>query len=553
MAMFVVIATASSITYLTVRISTATRVAPLLAALSLPLLAWPNWPYAYQQWSALPYLMAAPPLALLGWERDRPWYLFCAGLACGVAFWADITQSLPVTVALGGAIGLTWVADGRGAARALAHFASAFLACSAAALIYFWARGALAPLFDDMWVYPFTSYRDAATAWFRYAAGSELRIFFWTDRPPIMRAAVRLLCELPAALLPVATALALAAGSALAIAAVARRRGRMLARPSFVALVRMAFPATLAAAAVPLLLGVSVRDLSHMAFAVPLCATALVCVLYASPRPQGRWGALLAVTRTIVGLGLVAALALSALFHMVNRWQPGRAFANADDTIRDDCHVAFLEHATAPEDTVVVLPAGGFHYLLSSRRSAIPFSILFRDRSASPWSQWSRAGRAMAAQPPSVVLATAAEFEDLTREHPELAGRYFGDDGAYLLDQRRPGPRLPPDSTWHFEIVDGGGRLLQAGTWRMINADAGPRLQVLPPASPGAAFVGRIDADRVVLLPPGQKVAARLSPDGRLLEGTIGPRFDCRVMYPRASPNRFVAWRAGGPPAAPDG
>jgi hypothetical protein len=542
LAIFLVLALAASITYLVAKLATANRVAAALAGLSLPLLAWPNWPFAYQQWSAAPYLALAALFALLAWERSVAAYLLWAGVACGIAFWSDMAQAVPSTVALGGAVGLAWAADRRSRlGSGLAFFALGFLACIVAVLGYFWLRGALGAAINEMFIFPFSGYREPNVI--AYGAGKELRLQFWSKEPMLMRAAVRVLCELPIVLLPVVTGLGLVVGGMLVMTALASGLGsRPVPHARLMVLGRMAIPASLSAAAVPLLLGVSRKDLSHIAFIVPASVLALVCIVFAHGHPPGRWHRAAKVSRGVVLAALVGALGLSAYFHLTNCRETKSTFRDIDDKVRNECQVAFLDSATDASDTVVVLPGGGFHYLLSSRKNGIPFSVMFRYRSHTPPSHWARAADALARKPASVLLASRDELQDLVDARPELAARYFGEPGVYLLDEHRPGPTLPLESTWQYEVIDRAGRPVRRGTLHLRNADGGARLEVVEPtAGTARKYPGRIDGNRIVLLPPDQKAAAELAANGGSMEGIIGTRIDCRARAPRAWPHRFVA------------
>lgn len=531
----------SALCYAAVKLGTRRRTAGILAAASAGLLSFPNWPFAYQQHSFPIWSIGAVVVALLAQGR-APRLLVIAGALAAVGWWTDLTQAVPSTVGLALAIAFAWGLSGRTVWKAVGAFALGFTALQACCVGYYAARGALRSLVDDMVVYPLVHYPKGNAI--PFGNGREWWIGNVAAQPGFMPEAGRFICDGALVVVALGCALAVVAGGALVILLVRARLFKRPATPELAAWIGgIALAASNGAAAVPILLGVSRGDLAHVGFMVPCSAVSFFAVLLGTPRNRIPYAD---CARGVTVLVSSCVVTFAAYFHVhaFLAMPKGARVGDLDRAIRSNCQVKFVEMASDPKESVVVLPGAGFNLLYADRRSAIPFTALFYETETSPPEQWARAASSIAKERPPFLLADEFQFIKLVQTLPAIATTYYGEDGLYLRHTSNA-KNVELGKRWSYRVTSPKGDLLLTGAMEILESAPGSPLQTHMFAYGATVPVqGRFSRGTLILLPPGQKVVARLSADGRTLRGIAGNRGDCRYVMPLESPSGTMGFEA---------
>lgn len=537
----------STLSYAAVKLTTERRTAGVLAAASAGLLSFVTWPFAYQQHSFPIWSIGAAVLALLAQGRAHR-YLAMAGALAAVGLWTDITQAAPATVGLGFAIGFAWALAGRPVWKAVGSFGLGWMAMQACWLGYYAARGALRALIDDMIVYPLVHYPKGNAIPFGYQR--EWWIGNVAAQPGWMPEAGRVIAEGAIVVVALGCVLALLPGAALVVLVVRQRFFERRLAPELAAWIgSVALAASNGAAAVPILLGVSRGDLAHIGFMVPCTAVSLLSVLLGTPRHRIPY-ADCARGVTVLCMSCVVAFALYFHVHAYVAMPKGARLGDLDRAMRNACQTQFIDMAANPKDNVVVLPGAGFNLLFAERRSTIPFTVLFYEPELAPPHQWALAASNIVERRPTFLLTDAIQFSRLVQAKPAIANAYFGQDGLYLRRDVRPG-RRELGKHWDYRVTSPAGPVILIGKMEVLASPPGEPLQTnMIVNGVDNPVQGRFSGDTLVLLPPGQKLVARLSEDGRKLRGIAGNRGDCRMVVPsegQTGSMGFEATLAAGP------
>ncbi|HXK16650.1 MAG TPA: hypothetical protein VNG33_02505, partial [Polyangiaceae bacterium] len=298
-------------------------------------------------------------------------------------------------------------------------------------------------------------------------------------------------------------------------------KNRAGAPPTSEAFQRLLVTCALAGAAFPVLINKTRSDLCHIGFVAPGCAL-LLLALIGQPLGAAQPGRRVLMTlQATAALGVAASLLVAAWFGWSNARAPyvRRALADIDRLARSDFRVDSDDELLLPTDLTVHLPPGyfpgGFSYLLSRRQSAISFSILEDDGQYFA-EQWPVAAREVKSRRPRLMKITRADLQKLASYQPEISSMYFGYDGRYMLDERRPGPEIPEKSSWTYQIAGG-----ESGTASLATSHGKLTVTLHTPRGDAGPVLGSIDADRVAILHEWQVYVGKLSPNGQTIDGHV--------------------------------
>lgn len=492
---------------------TGRRWAGVLAGAFTPLVSWPTWPNAYHDLTAQLFLLLAlrlafRALAVSALLRARAWCW--AGVCAGLAFWTSLAQGTAGTFALLVAASLTgFLLEGRKNAQHVATwFSAGFAAVAGVLALYGLATRSLGAMLRAVFVFPFTKY--GATNVTAYAEDMQIWIDRWSSAKPELALGAKVICHAVALTLPLATL------AALLVAVVAIVRLLHESHAASADFCRLVLTAALAATAVPVLVSKTRSDLCHIGFVAPGCALVIVATLaYPAYRARGFRAA-----QGVVALGVASVLTVAGWFGARNAFAnfERRPFRQIDALTRGAFSVDSDDELLAPTDLTVHLPPGyypgGYAYLLSRRHSAIAFSIL-EDDGEYYADQWPEAANEIVARRPRLMKITRADLTKLASYRPEIAKMYFGFDGRYMLDDKRPS-RIDGDSAWTYTLSN-----REAGTIT-LKANGG-QLRAVFRNNAGATgeLAGSIDGDRVAILHSQRVYVARLSADGTAMTGHV--------------------------------
>jgi hypothetical protein len=368
----------------------------VVAALGAPipaLIAFAVWPYPYPAWLAWP--LAAGALAVLARSTEDRGALCKAGVLLSLS--ALVLQAQGVPLAFGITLGLFVAARGR-RLRTAVWFAGGGLLALVPFLLYFAVHGALSDLVWHTVTWPTTYYYNGAIRGTGLFAG--VREYYERRGLCQVGPLSRLydLSVLGAAGLPTVGAVA-------AAFALLRRRADVFLTALALGALFVYLPN----------LRPAMSDNPHFAFAALVPAAALLVVVGRGPR-LGHW---------IIG---ALALALVLVYaDRARRFGPYRArYLDFDAFAARYWKVEPIVRLTVPGDRVVVLPYGGWEYLLSHRESGIPHTWLFPDYRFVPESEFRRATRVLAERDPALLVFREKAIEEyLFRADPTLPERYF--------------------------------------------------------------------------------------------------------------------------------
>lgn len=392
------------------------RTAGVGAALLHATLLVPFWPNSYPHWLALTLVLAA--LDRLTAEAPRPRDDWIAGALLGSSMLTIQSLGLPALVAAPGTLlllALVCPAARDGLVRARRMVLGALLAF-APWVLYFAAQSALGAMLHAMFVWPFVQYQLGQEDLEGYASYIETFAHLQMDAPVPWNvlgvAAVALI-----AFLPVVAAF----GSLLAAGKLfeAARAGKPRPASALIAGVSVA-------AVTPMLLGHGRNDITHLAFigGFGLLGLAVACHSIGDCRPAWRRRAVV----VFATLGILAALNYGQKTYALGfAARTKRTFSQAI-TERAPLASIITKH-TSPEDLIVAAPApGGWIYLLTGRRAALPYTFIPSLRSQRAYfsqEMWKEVADGIARRRPRVVWMLPHQWEWVIAHRPELDHAYI--------------------------------------------------------------------------------------------------------------------------------
>jgi len=528
--MFGILACWAAATFAVSRRITGSRGLGAVAALLVPLQVWQAWSYAYQDFTAQLFLTLAVLCALKSPEARQTatglilpagLWLGAAGACAALAFWTSLAQGLTVMVGLGVSIAAVEVisAGRSAAARSVVAYALGIIASTLAVVAWLLAMGAVSAGLQAMFVFPFKHY--AGTNVTEYAFDASLYPERWMGTPWVYHS-VRLMVEATRFIPFLALGVALPVAVWL-VALVVRPK---LRRWPASALVRAGMPASLAAAAVPVVLNKTRSDICHIGFIEGGCILAMLAVF--AVRPLGAWGARLArIVRWAVALSLCGLLSAASAFYVHALRLRAPTAMDLDALWRTRTLADAIEARTRPEDRILVTPYGGEHYLYSRRQNATSFALLFEDPYCA--GQWPVAARQVVENRPRLLLIPQAHFDKLKSYQPSLGSMYFGYNYNFMLDERGSGPNFPLPARWEF-VRENAARfevrleLDQGNSKLLADIVGGPQ-----------RIRAAIQGDLLSVFDDERSYVGRLSPDGSSVRGTqFGPRGQKRSFHGRS-------------------
>ncbi|MCC7542543.1 MAG: hypothetical protein IT379_40375 [Deltaproteobacteria bacterium] len=398
------------------------------------------WPIPYPHWLAETFALGG--LVALCEPRFGPRRAAVAG-ACFAACGATI-QSLgfPVLAAGGVAtVALAWGASRARMARAAAAYVVGVAAVVGPIFVYFGARGALADLAYQTWVWPFANYAAGNADAMFYAADVATHVREHGVLPPpiawLAQTGIHATWVLPL--------IAVIGGVAGLIGAVLRAvRGRGATRPMVATLVA-------AAAVLPLFSERTRADVVHLGFVGSFGLVAwAACSGAADGRRRGWRGR--SVTLVLVALAVVTSSAFA--WKAVESGRSTHAWSVRDHVRRlaqrhrgTSGLWSLIEARADPTDTIVVAQDPGFFYLYL-RPAAIPITMIPLGPSDDYFTraQWRWMADSIATRRPVALAIGTYQWRRLALARPDLAAVYRLEGGFYVRDPS--GPNLPRRGRW---------------------------------------------------------------------------------------------------------
>jgi hypothetical protein len=526
-AMIIFVALWTGLMYATARRIGGGRIAGIMMAAFVPLFVWPTWPYAYYDFVAQAFLCAA----LLFGAGARPsqsarWRL--SGACLAGALWSHVAQGIPVMIAFSAVAALAAYSLGtaRDARAVLRDIGIGVGAVSGAVLLALIATGALQPALRSIFLFPFQSYHATPYNVTRYGVDRAQFLGQWRAQGTFAGFAVKLIVD-TALVLP---RLSVVVSGLIGVKLIVLAARRLLQGPSESVqrsahgMRRVGLSASLAAASLPVFFNLTRSDLCHLGFVetTSLLAVAGV-VLDRGAASSSRWGDRIRLLSTWGrrSAGVAAALALGAGMAFTARCvtRP-RPHEDTDAWARIRFDTDQVAARTRPDDTIFVAQFGGWHYLYTGRRNATPYTAIFPGVYSAD--QWPVAARAVVERRPRLLILNHDMLRELTQRQPRIKNMYFGTDGNYILDERRPGPALSPGAPW--SITRRQGASLQRLSPVDFQATTGSaRLQVWLPTAGGSRrlVLGSLDGDLLCIFDGADMYVGHIAASGTRIEGQV--------------------------------
>jgi hypothetical protein len=530
-AMIIFVALWTGLMYATARRIGGGRIASIMLAAFVPLFVWPTWPYAYYDFVAQAFLCAA---VLFG-AGARPtqsarWRL--AGACLAGALWSHVAQGLPVMIAFAAAAALAayTVGTARDARAVLRDIFVGVGAVSGALLLALLTTGVLRPALRSIFLFPFQSYHGSSYNITPYGVDRTWFLGQWRAQGPFAGFAAKLIVDTAVVLPRLSVALSALIGLELVILVALRLRqgpGGSVRRTAQ-SMGTVAVTASVAAASLPVLLNLTRSDLCHLGFVETTSLLAIAgLVLDRGTEPSSRWGhhmKLLSVWwRRAIGVVAAGAVVVGAAFTVLCVTRP-HVHEDTDAYARRRFDTDQVAARTRPDDTIFVAQFGGWHYLYTGRRNATPYTALFGGSYSAD--QWPVAARAVLERRPRLLILNQKLFRLLTQHEPRINDIYFGTDGNYILDERRPGPPLSLGAQW--AITRRQGTAIQRISPVDFQAATGSaRMQVgLPMATPSSgssrrSVLGSVDGDLLCIFDGAEIYVGHIASDGKRIDGQI--------------------------------
>lgn len=528
LAMFVVIGLLTVATYAATRLVTERRVPSVAAALAVPLVAWPMWPFAYQDFTTQLFLLLGV-VALL-WQGSLTSRAAVAGVSCALAAWTTLSQGLPGAVALMVAIALfAYVTDGaRGALRVGGSFFVALAATSGAVVGTFAAQGAGTALVRSVFVFPFRYYMSPINQ-IVYGADRQDYVDRWAKVGVLPGELVRIITAATVTLPWIALVVGGCAGGMLLGAALQAHRVPRRSPAEAKDLLRWTVPGALAAQMLPIIAGTTRSDLAHIGFVVP---SAVVVTCMALGRLPAWWDGRTFPLLQRLGLAPLGVVVVAALgFYGFHVREP---FVKRDLDVeaKRRLDVGYITALTREDDTIFSPRLGGYTYLLSGRDNATRYATLgFGEYYES---QWPTAALEVREHRPKLLIANRRELDALVRFQPELRGRYVAVPGGYLLTEGA-GPHPSLGKTFRIERSNLPSRPV------LGNVEFGRVTPNVPRLSARLTEVGR-PPQQVLAICHGNRLAVFAG--GRAFVGTLagdGRSWKGQMFHGRSSVGTFEA------------
>jgi hypothetical protein len=531
-------------------------------ALVYPFGLFPFWPFAFPYWHAMMFLIIALGLALWYVDEGSRRVLVACGVAVGLAFLVLQESGLPALIAIAGFFLARAAArppsEWRRALRALGReeglLFAGFLAPCVVCAVVFAAHGALGALVHDVFVFPFTNYRVGAsndTTTYGQNLFRVLRDFLLTPNlglPPGVNMAPDMAkanyYQMLALHLGILVAAPIAVVGALVVFAAGTRdtiRG-MLRADGWVSELLFGEDASLLLIALyvlaillPIFLGVSRKDTSHVAF---LSLPGWI-LLFRLAAPRGSSTEVAPGRRAFGSRAAIAALCVwvfsAALLHerraALASSLPGGGLgfgnlAAAEAQVADTQGGSIIDFLVPPGGRIAWASHAGWPLFSSHRDDATPFTFLVPPP-YNDLSQWEEAAREVERDKPYFLVAeedrglyaNLSHFSPWIRDRYGLIGELRPGGDLYALDDG-PGPapaRL--DGVWHAQQggLSGTATLTLHGT-RLSG-------QLVLAGRPPTVVSGAIQPDQIVLAAPDPAGAilyvGHLSADGQSINGQV--------------------------------
>lgn len=415
MSMFVVMGFLALAVYLACARIARKRWVGIVGAASVPFVAWPCWPYAYQDPLGAAFVLAA---CVTGLHTSRR-AMLGVGALLGLSVWTSIAQGAPAVVALGLTLMLrAWVMQ---SFSELLHVAARILGGLAVVttplLSLAAGQGTLGAMLWSVFVFPFKYYQAPINVT-TYAFDQPQYANAWGKVSALDGGLAELVSGAAAGLPLVAIGVGILVGLSVLKVWIARLwNGKAPASANTV--FRVATIASASAVALPVVFGYTRSDLAHIGFVLPECVVTL-CALAGAPELQGtlaqplRWvrnGALVVLLQVVTAGAWMHARQVATPFPRTDPDTAVRAVLTLDD----------LSPWTEPGDEILSPIYGGLTFLVTRRENVTRFATLWQDYAGY---QWEIAARDVAARRPKVLRALPVHMDRLATYQPQLLRRY---------------------------------------------------------------------------------------------------------------------------------
>ncbi len=374
----------------------------------------PMWPYAYPHWMAEAFALLG--IHLLSGNNNRTLRELMGGACLGLSAATIQSLGLPVlaacmaAMAMPGIVQRSWRETCIRPLRALSGASISVIPFT----LYLGAVGALSEAWYSMFEWVFSHYSqgqwDIATMGYGAHLTSHIIEHLRTARPwrDLAVNVVWLIMILPA--------FAVAGGIIAAVRAAIGVWQRSLADADYAHLL---IGLASLSACLPLVLGISRADLTHLAFvsSFGLCGAAIAFSPFVRRRPFLRLP--LAIAWAIVGVLVIVNFTAKTIM----TYPSSRKMGDWRSEVLKLPMARWIDANVGPRDRIVVAKMGGFQYLYI-RRCAVGFTYVPDSPRYFSDEQWQKLGDQILKALPPVIQLTEQQWQQITKRTPALEPLY---------------------------------------------------------------------------------------------------------------------------------